>query len=184
MNIGLGLQQKLGLYTKQTPQQILLSSLIQLPLVRLEQRIQFELEQNPFLEEEFDLEEESDQEIESMEPDNENEEYDTELSPENKEDQEVDWETILNDENNYEIKNYKDNSAEVYDIPEAHQTTLPEHLISQLHLTKLTDFEVAIGEYIVWNINDNGYILMELEEVATDISLLLLKTLLKILTLQ
>ena len=166
MNIGLGLQQKLGLYTKQTPQQILLSSLIQLPLVRLEQRIQFELEQNPFLEEEFDLEEESDQEIESMEPDNENEEYDTELSPENKEDQEVDWETILNDENNYEIKNYKDNSAEVYDIPEAHQTTLPEHLISQLHLTKLTDFEVAIGEYIVWNINDNGYLFIVIEDIA------------------
>jgi len=168
MNIGLGLQQKMGLYMKQSPQQILLSSLIQLPMMRLEQRIRIELEQNPFLEEEFDLEEETDLELESPEPENEqeHEERDSEILSEQKENQEVDWDTILNDEDNYSIKIPKDNSAEVHDRQEVNETTFPEHLISQLHMIKLTDFEVSIGEYIIWNINDSGYLINDVEDIA------------------
>ncbi len=86
--------------------------------MRLEQRIRFELEQNPFLEEELNLENETDQEIESSEPDNEheNEDFDSEISSEEKENQEVDWDTILNDENNYAIKIPRDNRAEYLQI--------------------------------------------------------------------
>jgi RNA polymerase sigma-54 factor len=45
------LGQYLKLEQKLTPQQILLSTLLQLPLLSLEQRIKSELEQNPVLEE-------------------------------------------------------------------------------------------------------------------------------------
>lgn len=170
MNIGLS--QKMGLHMKQSPQQVLLSSLLQLPMVSLEQRIRLELEQNPFLEEELEMETEMDQELEMKEReiefanDNENEEFDIDKMRDEKEDKEVDWDTILNDENNYEIRPQKDNSAEEYERPDVFETTLPDHLLSQLHMTKLSELEEAIGEYIIWNIGDDGYLSIETEIIA------------------
>lgn len=172
MNIGLA--QRLGLQMKQSPQQVLLSSLLQLPLISLEQRIKIELEQNPFLETELDLEEnmEPEQELELKEKETESstdeeEEYEGDIATaEKNEDQEVDWDTILNDENNYEVKPPKDESAEIFEQPEVVQMTLPEHLLSQLNMIKLTDTEISVGEYIIWNINDDGYLAIDVETIA------------------
>ena len=47
----IGLSQNLRLEQRLTPQQILLSTLLQLPLLSLEQKIKSELEINPVLEE-------------------------------------------------------------------------------------------------------------------------------------
>ena len=44
----------MGLHQTQSPQQVLLSTLLQLPLIRLEQRIKIELQENPLLEEVLD----------------------------------------------------------------------------------------------------------------------------------
>ncbi|MBN2010988.1 RNA polymerase factor sigma-54 [candidate division KSB1 bacterium] len=169
MNMGLGLQQKLGLHMKQSPQQVLLSSLIQLPMISLEQRIRLELEQNPFLEEELDFEEEviQEQTESTSEFENESGEIDHEISMDDKENSEVDWDTILNDENNFQIKSPRDDSAEIYDRPERYETTLPDHLLSQLHLTNFNEVEVLVGECIIWNINENGYLPITLEDIAT-----------------
>ena len=61
------ISQRLMLQQKQSPQQVLLSTLLQLPVLRLEQRIKQELEINPLLELETELEEEMTQaEIEEM----------------------------------------------------------------------------------------------------------------------
>ena len=168
--MNLGLSQRLGLHMKQSPQQVLLSSLLQLPLMSLEQRIRIELEQNPFLEEELDLEEEMEQEMElkettaDSEPDDED--YDGDIPSSEKEDNEVDWDIILNDENNYEIKPQKDDNVEVFERPDIVQTSLPEHLLSQLHMSKFSDLEMAIGEYIIWNIGDDGYLTIDVETIA------------------
>ena len=168
--MSLGLSQRMGLYMKQSPQQVLLSSLLQLPMVSLEQRIKLELEQNPFLEEELDMETETEQEIKIKEneknEENNNEEIDIDKIREEKEEQEVDWDTILNDENNYEIRAPKDNSAEEFERPEVSESTLPEHLLSQLHTTKLSELEESIGEYIIWNIGDDGYLAIDTSTIA------------------
>ena len=50
------LVQRLSLQLKQSPQQVLLSSLLQLPVLSLEQKIKFELEMNPLLELEDEME--------------------------------------------------------------------------------------------------------------------------------
>jgi len=168
--LGLGLSQRLGLQMKQSPQQVLLSSLLQLPLISLEQRIRIELEQNPFLEEELDMEEETEQELEVKEKETEFENKDEDLEgdiPEaEKADDEVDWDTILNDENNYEIKPQKDENSEIFERPEVVQTSLPEHLLSQLHVTQLTELEATLGEYLIWNIGDDGYLSIDVETIA------------------
>ncbi|HEX9972384.1 MAG TPA: RNA polymerase factor sigma-54 [bacterium] len=173
MNVNLS--QRMGLYMKQSPQQVLLSTLLQLPILSLEQKIKLELEQNPLLEEDLEMDEELDQEIEEeleleeLEKDPEEEEEEEAKAAEDaykEEREEVDWDTILNDENNFEIKPPRDDSAETFERPEVNQTTLPEHLLSQLNMTDFSEKEIIIGEYIIWNIDDVGYLTVSLENIA------------------
>lgn len=173
MNVNIS--QRMGLYMKQSPQQVLLSTLLQLPILSLEQKIKLELEQNPLLEEDLEMEEEMEQEmeeelkLEDMEIKQETDDN-GEIEEEYNEDRdEIDWDTILNDENNYEIKPPKDNSAETFERPEISQVTLPEHLLSQLNMTELTEKEIVIGEYIIWNINEIGYLTFQLDLIATNL---------------
>ncbi len=173
MNVNIS--QRMGLYMKQSPQQVLLSTLLQLPILSLEQKIKLELEQNPLLEEDLEMEEEMEQEmeekleLEELEASQESND-DAEIEEEYNEDRdEIDWDTILNDENNYEIKPPKDESTETFERPEVSQITLPEYLLSQLHLTEHSDKEIMIGEYIIWNINEVGYLTFSLDLIATNL---------------
>ncbi len=166
----INLSQNLRLEQRLTPQQILLSTLLQLPLLSLEQKIKSELEQNPVLEEGEDQEKGADEEIESTpeeeaqvaeelelhDNNNKDDEYDKQELEEAQKDN--DLEDFLNDQESYEIRIPKDKSQEEYDRPEVSTTTLPEHLLEQLHVQPLNEKEFAIGEYIIWNIRDDGYL--------------------------
>lgn len=44
--------------------------------------------------------------------------------------------------------------------------SLKEHLLLQLHTSGLDDHQVYIGEYIIDNIDENGYLTVELAEIA------------------
>lgn len=167
--------QRLSLQMKQSPQQVLLSSLLQLPILSLEQKLKVELEMNPLLEidEEMEMVEEIDQEVEVV--DDEVESKDGE-DTDNEDDaidefdkEEIDWDAILNDEDTYDYRMPKDDSAEVFERPEVAQTTLPEHLLSQLHMTELSEKEQMIGEYIIWNINEDGYLTYSLDAIAENL---------------
>lgn len=155
----------------QQPQQILRSELIQLPLLELEMRVQAELEENPFLEESA----ESDQEIETLEKSSDTEmiipETDDDISPSSdsseQEKKEVDWDDFLNDTDHWEFKaTHRVKSEEMVDIPQPAILTLNDHLHEQLLLDDLTPDEVLIGTEIIGNINRDGYLEVELEELA------------------
>lgn len=170
------LVQRLSMQLKQSPQQVLLSSLLQLPVLSLEQRIKTELEMNPLLEldEEMEVVEEMEEEqVNEVDEDSEDAELDGEAVEEDAiddmEKEEVDWDSILNDEDTYDFKLPKDNSAEIFERPEVAQTTLPEHLLSQLHMTELSEEEIVIGEYIIWNINEDGYLTYSLDLIAQNL---------------
>ena len=173
MNVNIS--QRMGLYMKQSPQQVLLSTLLQLPVLSLEQKIKLEMEQNPLLEEDLEMEEEMEQETEEelkLEELEVKPESDDDSEPEdeyNEDKEEIDWDTILNDENNYEIKPPRDDSSETFERPEVSQTTLPEYLLSQLHMIDLSEKEIVIGEYIIWNINEVGYLTYDLDLIATNL---------------
>ncbi len=172
----LNLAQRLSMQLKQSPQQVLLSSLLQLPALSLEHKIKLELEMNPLLELDEEMEMELEEEIDEEGATDLDEDTDDEAEeePENDamddfEKEEIDWESILNDEDNYEFKMPKDDSAEVFDRPEVAQTTLPEHLLSQLNMLPLSEDEIMIGEYIIWNINEHGYLSYDADLIASNL---------------
>ena len=149
------------------PQQILRSELIQLPLLELELRVRSELEENPFLEEGEDLEEAT------AEPDPENTEpaviAEANDDPDKKEkeaEREIDWETLLNDDDGYEYRPTRSSSIEITEIPKPATVTLAEHLGEQLGYLSLTEEGYETGEFIIGNINKDGYLDISVEEVA------------------
>jgi len=179
-----GLSQRLQLQQKQSPQQVLLSTLLQLPMMALEQKIRLELETNPLLEieQEQELEEEMSEDLEAKleeEPipqleeekaqgESEGEEEE-ETVPEVSEEppaEEIDWEEILNDIDNYQPYIPREKDTEEFERPEVQQESLTDYLLGQLRLTDLNETERLIGEYIIWNINSSGYLSMDVESIA------------------
>ncbi|MEJ2635884.1 MAG: RNA polymerase factor sigma-54 [Calditrichia bacterium] len=167
------LSQHLSLEQRLTPQQILLSTLLQLPMLSLEQKIKTEMELNPVLEEAEELEDlqeedevidENREEVEEIQ-----EEFD-QLVENNKTEEEekyeeleeeTNWEELVNDEDNYEFKLPRDKNEEDYDRPEVSEVTMAEHLLEQLHMLHLNEDDFRIGEYIIYNLRDDGYLDMD-----------------------
>ncbi len=164
------LSQTMRLEQRLSPQQILLSTLLQLPLLSLEQKIQTELELNPVLEEGLDEELETDmEEIEVTQEEKEEVEKELELTDQsNSEDydkeeleqaqKDTELEEFLNDDESFEIRIPKDKNEDEYERPEVVVTTMTEHLLEQLNYLDLTGKEREIGEYLIWNIRDDGYL--------------------------
>ncbi len=164
------LSQTMRLEQRLSPQQILLSTLLQLPILNLEQKIQTELELNPVLEE--GMEEEQELEVEVQDPDSDEAEEiqkeieitdetnngDLDLKELKEAQEEVDWETMINDEESFEIRIPRDKNEEEYERPEVVVTTMTEHLLEQLNYLSLNETEYKVGEYLIWNIRDDGYL--------------------------
>jgi RNA polymerase sigma-54 factor len=165
------LSQTMRLEQRLSPQQILLSTLLQLPLLSLEQKIQTELELNPVLEE--GLEEEMEQEIETIEAtEEEKETVEKELELTNPEDsnsdldkkeleeaqEDSDWDELINDEESYEYHLPRDKNVEEFERPEVEVSTMTDHLMEQLNYLSLDESDNKVGEYLIWNIKDDGYL--------------------------
>ncbi len=160
--------QKIQMQLRQSPQQVLLSSLLQLPVARLEQRISNELEENPLLE--LDTDQDVDEEEETQEKEEEQEQETEEDLVSEQEDGEVEWEDILNDQEHFEPRIPREKNPDVFERPEVNQETLVDHLMEQLHMLKLSDEELSVGEYIIWNINNVGYLSTEIETIAEQLN--------------
>ncbi len=176
----LNLSQRLSQRLVQSPQQVLLSSLLQLPTVMLEQKLKMEIEINPMLEMvdemEMEAEQEDDLDLELEQKEEEPEkaaaedEKQEELEREEIEKDEIDWEAIIGDEENYEQRAPRDNSAEVFEQQEAAPENLPEHLLEQLHMLQLDEEEITIGEFLIWSINEDGYLSCTVDTVAQNLN--------------
>ncbi len=167
-----------GLELRQTlsPQQILLSSLIQLPIVALEQKIKTEIEQNPVLEIEEDITEEAKEETDELEsgPDeaagngesDEPQEEEGDLEAE-----EIDWDEILNDPDGFEPQySAYSGQKEHPDLPNPERLSLTDHLLEQINLLQFNELEHEIAEQIIYNIDDVGYLSCDLEIIAANVS--------------
>lgn len=160
MDQKLSLQQKL--LQKLSPQQIQVIKLLEIPTMQLEQRIKKELEENPV------LEMESDNPDESLESENE----DTDNSTE---DDEFSFDDYLTDED--EIPSYK-TSANNYskddeknvDIPFSIGTSFHENLYEQLGMANLSEEDRQLAQYIIGNIDDDGYLRRDLLSISDDLA--------------
>ncbi len=155
------LQQKL--LQKLSPQQIQLMKLLQIPAVAIEQRIKQEIEENPALEETADSENEK-----------EYEEYDDDKKDDSSELQndEFDLNDYIDDNEIPSYKLYANNQSsddEVRDIPFSSGVSFHQTLRTQLGLRRLTPRQLEIGEFIIGNIDESGYIKRETAAMVDDL---------------
>tara|TARA_B100000315_G_C14595239_1_gene598612 strand:- start:3525 stop:4886 length:1362 start_codon:yes stop_codon:yes gene_type:complete len=141
------LKQILKQQQKLSPQQILQTVLLQLTSVDLEKRILDELEENPAL----------DMSEPTQDTDEENE---NEMNDENS------WEDFVNSPEDYNFKTPVDRSAKRKEMPLAETTDYIDHLLSQIRMMDLSDVELKISEEIIWNLDDKGYLAVELILIA------------------
>ena len=168
----LGMRQEFRLQQRLAPQLIQSLHLLQLPALDLEQVVQQELETNPLLEEVSQTEME--QERRQDEPAEDSRQNDGESNGDSASDAEVindldaeDWSSYLNDSYDTRgIRQERDDSAEVYERVPVYHETLGEDLQDQLRLVVDSSKEMEIGEYIIGNLDDDGYLAATVEEMA------------------
>jgi RNA polymerase sigma-54 factor len=163
------LQQKLQ--QKLSPQQIQLMKLLQVPTVALEQRIKEELEINPALEEGNERDDQSD-EKEIEDPFNSGNDGDEEAhSDQNRED--FDLSSYIDDDETPAYKMAANNYSpddEKREIPFAGGSTFQEQLNEQLSLRGLSEKDFEIADYLIGNLDEDGYMRREIESVVDDLA--------------
>jgi len=164
------LEQKVTLQQKLTPQLIQSLHLLQLPTLELEQYIKQQLETNPILEVEAEAEAESAEE-EGQEPELEDAPEQPEKELEFEEDSisdEGSLELLLREgyDLGYDIREPFDPSKEPRETIVADTYSLSDALLEQLHLSLSSKEEIAIGEHIIGNLDDDGFLICSVEEIA------------------
>lgn len=162
------LNQKLQLKLQQklSPQQIQVIKLLEIPTMMLEQRIKKEIEENPALEMGSEDDDNADDQS------NNDSDYDDTESVENNND-EFSIDDYYNED---EYSNYKykiDNTSpdqEYKEIPYSGGTSFREHLENQLGLRNLNEEERVLAGYIIGNIDEDGYLRREIENIVDDIA--------------
>lgn len=150
------LEQKLQ--QKLSPAQIQVIKMLEVPTLELEERIRQELEENPALEEGSDASDEDSR--------------DDDLNDDggNNDDMDLDEYMMDDDIPDYRLKannTSKDDKHE--DIPFSIGTTFHEFLVEQLGLQKVTERERLLAEYVIGNIDEEGYLRRTVESMVDDI---------------
>ena len=160
------LQIKLG--QKLAPQQIQLMKLIQLHTLEFQEELERELEENPALEVVKD-DNGDDEDFSSLDS---NSEYDEEGNESIDTDFDVD-EYLYDDEPSYKTStsNY---SADDEDYDNESLLTegqsLYEYLMEQIHLVNIEDDDLKIAEYIIGNLDNDGYLRREIKSLVDDLA--------------
>jgi len=157
------LQLKLG--QKLAPQQIQLMKLIQLHTLEFEEELERELEENPALE--VAKEEPKEDEYSSLE-----DSYETEGTESIETDFDVN-DYIYDDEPNYKTasSNY---SADDEDFDNESLLTegqsLYDYLMEQINLININQEDLKIAEYIIGNLDTDGYLRREVKSIVDDLA--------------
>lgn len=162
----LSLNQRMSQQQRLSPQQIQYQKLLQLNTLALEQRIKTELEMNPVLEEEMEI---------SLEQDDKERDSETEKETEDefsdKDNEEFDLEDYMNDDDLDHEKINRSADEEVYHPLAPSRTTLSEHLTEQLQMANLDEDLFLLGEEIIGNLDEDGYLQRELSEILNELEM-------------
>jgi RNA polymerase sigma-54 factor len=154
-----GLQQKL--LQKLSPQQIQLIKLLEVPTIQLEQRIKKEIEENPVLEEGREDDEEG---YEDQEQEDEFGSNDDEFSLEDYLPDDEDTPAYKLSTNNYSSDEKKS------EMPYSTGTSFHEHLEQQLGLRIINERQRLLADYLIGNIDEDGYLRREIEAIVNDVA--------------
>lgn len=179
------LAQTASLQQKMAPQLIQSLRLLQMPTLELEQVIQQELETNPLLELNEEQEDAQDEETEDSEekeeaPAEESDEPEASAEEETQDEEldfdeadldkdqfdEADWNEFLNESGYVSTKEEFDPNVEEWDNQGASQISLEDTLKEQLLLSELDEAGQQIGEFLIGNIDEDGFLILGTDEVA------------------
>jgi RNA polymerase sigma-54 factor len=157
-----------------TPQLQQAIKLLQLSRLELLETVNQEMEENPLLEEvtsDEDPEAEKKIEPEQTEEDKPEElktqERTGELTGEGDGREEFDWDSYLEDYGPMGVTyDRAEGTAPTWDNLLVGKSSLTDHLMWQLRLSPLTEDEKRVGEQIIGNLDQNGYLMATLEEIA------------------
>jgi len=156
------LQQKLQ--QKLSPAQIQVIKMLEIPTLELEERIRQEIEENPALEEGVDNSEQTDDDLQAEDK--------TDEWEESNDNDDFDIDDYMSDD---DIPDYRLNISNTskddkqHDIPFTAGLTFHEYLSDQIGLLQLTDHERDLVNYIIGNIDDEGYLRRDAESMVDDI---------------
>ena len=156
------LEQKLQ--QRLSPQQIQVIRLMELTNLELEERIKQEIIDNPALDE---VSIGSDGEENSLSKD------DMPMNNDEGENEDLSLGDYLSEDDipDYKLMQFESDSNEGHrgDIPFVGGSSIQEYLLEQLGLIELSDTEEKIAEYIIGNIDDDGYLRRPLQSISDDL---------------
>jgi len=164
--MAIGMKQSLNMSQQlvMTPQLQQAIKLLQLSRMELENLINTELVDNPALEESPDSEATAQSINEVQQP-----EAPQKTEDGNNTNEEFNWESYLeNARSTPSLPVYRGGDEELptYENTLTNPSSLTDHLGWQLKLATMTDHEKKMGEAIIGNVNDDGYLQATLEEIA------------------
>lgn len=160
MRPSLHLQQKQSLIMTPRLQQAL--KLLQVPTLELQQILKQEMLQNPLLEEVDDVLDQEDIEREGSADEENNKEAEDPA-----EEEAVDWSEFLQDGLDRTYVPASEQGIEFLEKVPVTTTSLAENLLEQLHFLSLPEESVRIAEFLIGSIDDRGWLVTPLEEVAS-----------------
>jgi len=169
--LNISLQHKMMM--KLSPQQVQYLKMLQLPTLALEQKIKAELEMNPLLEEGYDEEVEATTEQEEPEKEELTEAEATKAEEDHtpEEDDKYSIEDYMNDDSSgYKAREPFD-AEEKDDFPVADTLPLYHRLMEQFSMLDLDDEEIMIGQEIIGNVDEDGYLRRDIPAIVQDLNL-------------
>lgn len=155
---------QLKLQQKLSPMQIQLVKLLEIPTAQMEQRIKEEIEANPVLEVDEDAMRRNNDEV-------------PEPQVNAAQDQQPDDGTIegylLNEDipaYKMQANNYSDDDDRRERVPVSEASSFYEHLEEQVGLHDLSPRQEQIASYIIGNIDEDGYLRRDVQNIADDVS--------------
>lgn len=149
-----------------TPQLQQAIKLLQLSRIELVDMVNQEMEENPLLEEgaaDDCLESEAAPEIDDIKTFDRTEE----ITGEGDGKEDFDWDSYLEDYGSTGgIYNWEDTGAPSWDNTLTKTTSLTDHLMWQLNLSRFSDSEKLVGRQIIGNLDVNGYLTASLYEIS------------------
>ncbi|MDZ4724242.1 MAG: RNA polymerase factor sigma-54 [candidate division Zixibacteria bacterium] len=156
MKLGLQLRLKQSL----APQLIQSLKMLQMPLLKLEQTLRMELSTNPLLEEIEELDEVQESPADEIAAE----------TPQEEKKEAVDWDDYLfQDDDGYKVKESHEQEEDRFESSATKAESLFVHLHDQLSFLKLSEEEHLIGEYVIGNISPDGYLTINLAEMAAEL---------------
>lgn len=149
-------------------------AILQFSSLELSTYVEQQLQENPMLELKDDYEnagsEESLSESSSAENEIGGKEKEKEQDKENESD--IDWQDYFQDNCDYGMSGsvaYRENNDYSYENYISNAPNLIEHLMRQLGWSKISEQIRVVAEYIIGNLNDNGYLNYSIDEIAIQV---------------